>query len=164
MWSRKNRAPMRPTRPSPAAISASISPAASRTCPSAPDCATGCVEQLEQQRQLASVLPNSHGRRRAVSTYHQRVRDVHSPRAVRPAVWQAAHVTAKHDPAAYVPGTSSLGPSPVATVLAESRRLLTLTLTLKKTSRHVFLNTVPERAENSLFGSGLAFFKFHNLA
>ena len=67
-------------------------------------------------------------------------------------------------PAAYVPGASSLGPSPVATVLAESRRLLTLTLTLKKTSRHVFLNTVPERAENSLFGSGIAFFKFHNLA
>jgi hypothetical protein len=28
----------------------------------------------------------------------------------------------------------------------------------------VFLNTVPERAENSLFGSGIAFFKFHNLA
>jgi len=28
----------------------------------------------------------------------------------------------------------------------------------------VFLNTGPERAENSLFGSGLAFFKFHNLA
>ena len=42
VWSRKNRAPTRPTRPSPAAISASISPAASRTCPSAPDCATGC--------------------------------------------------------------------------------------------------------------------------
>ena len=68
-----------------------------------------------------------------------------------------------------------------ATVSAESRRLtvgrvpspqcwpspvavLTLTLTLKKTSRHVFLNTGPERAENSLFGSGLAFCKFHNLA
>ena len=34
----------------------------------------------------------------------------------------------------------------------------------KKTSRHVFLNTGPERAKNSLFGSGLAFFKFHNLA
>ena len=36
------------------------------------------VEQVEQQRQLAFVLPNSRGRRRAVSTHHQRVRDVHS--------------------------------------------------------------------------------------
>jgi hypothetical protein len=34
----------------------------------------------------------------------------------------------------------------------------------EKKSRHVFLNTGPERAENSLFGPGLAFFEFHNLA
>ena len=52
------------------------------------------VEQLEQQRQLASVLPNSHGRRRAVSTYHQRVRDVHSLSSVRPAARQAAAASA----------------------------------------------------------------------
>ena len=94
MWSRKNRAPMRPTRPSPAAISASISPAATVAHVHLHLIVRLVVEQLEQQRQLASVLPNSHGRRRAVSTYHQRVRDVHSLSSVRPAARQAAAASA----------------------------------------------------------------------
>jgi len=65
-------APTRPTRPSPAAISASISPAASRTCPSAPDCATGCGTSRAATAAgvCAAEQTDSRGRRRAVSTHH----------------------------------------------------------------------------------------------
>ena len=47
------------------------------------------VEQVEQQRQLAFVLPNSRGRRRAVSTCHK-ASVTFTRLAVRPAARQAA--------------------------------------------------------------------------
>jgi hypothetical protein len=85
-------APTRPTRPSPAASSASISPAARRTGPSAPDCATGCgtsraataagVCAAERDRQ--SRTPS--GRLDAPS-YNESV--TFTRRAVRPAARQA---------------------------------------------------------------------------
>ena len=37
------------------------------------------AEQFEQQRQLKPIPPSSRGRRRAVRTRHQRVRDIHTP-------------------------------------------------------------------------------------